>query len=68
MKRTIGAVVLLVSLACIISVFIEVVTGKAGLWSPKALGGYLFHFVTMLVALVLIAGKPKQAAAQEEDA
>ena len=67
MKRIIAAVLIVLSLACILSAAVNVVKGDTGLWSPTTLGSYLFHFVTMLAALALIAGKPKPAAASEED-
>jgi hypothetical protein len=66
MRKLIGGGLIVISLVCIVSTVIEVGLGNAGLWSPRTLAGYVFHPVTMLVALVLIAPKRRPDMADEE--
>ena len=66
MRKVIGAVLIVLSLACITSAVVDVLRGKAGLWCPMTVGSYAFHFVTMLAALFLIAPGPEQDAAEQE--
>ncbi len=68
MKGAIAAVLILLSLTCIVWGVIEVAANRTALWSGASLSHYLFHFVTMFVALALLARKPKPQSANEGDA
>ncbi|MFH0800945.1 MAG: hypothetical protein V2A78_00965 [bacterium] len=61
MKKLIGVILMIISLGCIIATVVEVATGKAGLWSESAIGAYVFHPLTMVAALWLLAGKKPEA-------
>lgn len=65
MKGAIAAVLILLSLTCIVWGVIEVAANRAGPWSAASLGHYLFHSVTMFVALGLLGRKPKPQSANE---
>jgi len=65
MKGAIAAVLILLSLGCIVWAVVEVAANRAGLWCAASLGRYLFHFVTMFVALGLLGRKPKPQSANE---
>ena len=54
MKLAIAAVVMLLSLACIITTAVKVAMGKTALWSGDTIGAFFFHPITMMVAVWLI--------------
>ncbi len=60
--KALGALLILASMACIIATFYEVASGKAAIFSGSAIGGYIFHPITMIagVALILKGKKPKE--------
>jgi hypothetical protein len=57
MKIFFGVILVFLSLGCIIATVIEVAAGKAGLFSSSSIGGYAFHAATMVLALLLLAGR-----------
>ncbi len=67
MSKGLGILLMITSLACIVSTFIDVVTGKTPLFSPTAIGGYIFHPVTMVAGVALILRSRKAAEKREEE-
>lgn len=57
MLKILGGVLVVFSLACIISTLVDVASGKSGLFGTDAVGPYFFHPATMLIGLALIVRK-----------
>jgi hypothetical protein len=60
MRKLGGVVLMIVSLVCISVTVAAVALGKAGLWSAPAIGAYVFHPLTMAMAMWLLAGKGRE--------
>jgi len=61
----IGGLLVVFSLACIISTLVDVASGKIGLFSADAVGPYFFHPIALLIGLALIARKRPGAEPKE---
>ena len=65
MIKAVGGLLIALSLACIISTFVDVVSGKISLFSVDTVGRYIFHPVTMIAGVLCLARKPKTQARKD---
>jgi len=57
MKKLTGGILMLVALVCIAWTVVEVIRGKASLWSACVIGAFVFHALVMLGAVWLLEAK-----------
>jgi hypothetical protein len=66
MKKCFGLILVVLSLACILTVVVRTIMGWSGVWSAEAIGGYVFHPLTMLAGMWLL--KPLSVPSATPDA
>ena len=58
-KKLIGVILMLVALVCIVWTVVEVIRGKAPLWSTRVIGAFIFHALVMLGAVWLLEAQTR---------